>query len=275
VGLYNVLLKAGPVFGAILQQQVQDGLVGRVHNWVFHLHRVLCMLLPRGRWMQYMRPTEGQPQPIRVQDVRKALHEGYAAYIQSLASVQGGDGEGARRGVYFRMVSHVLGRQPKYLAVHLSPAVVRSCMRFRLGAHHLEVTNHAIAYGHRVCHRCPAHHGGVDTEAHCLLHCMDAELVAARAQLQLSVFPAGLPVTVKGLFAPPAGGWGAIRRVVLYVVHCSRVVDARRAAAAQPVPPLELEPIADDFLDMFDSSDEEELGLVSSEGEELVLVADA
>jgi hypothetical protein len=39
------------------------------------------------------------------------------------------------------------------------------------------------------------------------------------------------------------------------------------------VPPLELEPIVDDFLDMFDSSDEEALGLVSSEGEELVLVA--
>jgi len=56
-------------------------------------------------------------------------------------------------------------------------------------------------------------------------------------------------------------------------VHCGRVVDSRRAAAAQPVPPLELEPIVDDFLDMFDSSDEEALGLVSSEGEELVLVA--
>jgi hypothetical protein len=270
VGLYNLLLKAGPVFHALLQQQVHDGLVLRVPNWVHHLHRALCMLLPRGQWMRYMRPTQGQPQPIKVQDVRKALREGYAAYVTTLASVQGGEGEGSRRGVYFRMVSHTMGHQPRYLGVHLSPVVVRACLRFRLGAHHLEVTNHAVAYGHRVCQRCPHHQGGVDTEAHCLLHCADADIVAARTQLQQSVFPAGMPSTVKGLFSPPDSGWGAVRRVVLYVMQCGRIVDARRAAAAQPVPPLEFEPIVDILLDMFDSSDEEALGVVTSDEEELV-----
>jgi hypothetical protein len=269
VGLYNQLVKAGPVYGEVLKQQVQDGLVGRVHNWVYHLHRVLCMLLPRGRWMQQMRPAQGQPQPIKVADVRKALREGYAAYVKKLAMVQGGEGEGARKGVYFRMVAHTLGRQPRYLGVHLSPVVIRACLRFRLGAHHLEVTNHAVAYSHRVCQRCPAHQGGVDTEDHCLLHCLDADIVAARAQLQQSVFPTGLPSTVKGLFSPQAGGWGAVRRVVLYVIQCSRIVDARRAAAAQPVAPMQFEPIVDVFLDMFDSSDEEELGVVPSGDEEM------
>ena len=121
VALYNQLLQAGPVYQSLLRQHVQDGLVTRpaVHNWVYHLHRVLCMLLPRGQWMQVMHPSQGEPQPIKVKDVRTALRVGYAAYTRELASLHDGGGEGARKGVYFHMATHALGRQPKYLAVHL------------------------------------------------------------------------------------------------------------------------------------------------------------
>ena len=53
------------------------------------------------------------------------------------------------------------------------------------------------------------------------------------------------------------------RRVVLYVVHCSSIVDARRTAAAQPPIPVQpFDPEDAVWVDMFDSSDEEELGLV-------------
>jgi hypothetical protein len=216
-----------------------------------------------------MRGVQGAPEPIKVQDVRKALRAGYAAYTRAFMEKLEGHGDGALKGVYFRMASHPLGRQPKYLAVHLPLGVLQACLRFRLGAHHLEVTNHAVAYGHRLCHRCTAPARGIDTECHCLLRCADPDIVVARVALQAAAFPAGLPTTVRGLFSPPGGGWGALRRVVLYVVHCSKVVDQRRAVAEQQVPlapvPLQLHPDDALWADMFDSSDEEELGIVGGD----------
>jgi hypothetical protein len=151
IKLYNSLIAAGPLYRALLAQQVRDARGRGVKNWFWHLKEVLRWLLPHDLWAAKFSALSPVA-PISYARVKKALRERYAQFVAAMAAV-GVDGqEGVQRGVYFRRVaSHTAGTLPKYMSVALSPAIVKDCMRFRLGAHGLRVQREKVpqpAYMH-------------------------------------------------------------------------------------------------------------------------------
>jgi hypothetical protein len=261
-GLYNALIEAGPVYQALLAQQVQDGVVGRVPNWISHLHRVLSMVQPRAHprgWTLFFAPESNQPrQRIALGALKKALREFYAQYVQKFCVVADRPGvEGSRVGAYFKYVgTHSCGNRPLYLARRLPFLLVRDCLHFRLGAHHLQLrlgrmVTPPVPRPQRHCQRCAV--PAVDDERHCLFHCSQPLLVAARQHLQLQLLRGRVSVSLADLFVAAGANVGALRKLVRFVAVCYRV--ARDCDGGEELVPVDLEAdlAPQDFLDTFSS----------------------
>jgi hypothetical protein len=223
IKLYNSLIAAGPLYRALLAQQVQDARGRGVKNWFWHLKEVLRWLLPHDLWAVKFNALSPEA-PISYARVKKALRERYAQFVAAMAAVGVDSQEGVQRGVYFRRVaSHTAGTLPKYMSVALSPAIVKDCMRFRLGAHGLRVQREKApqpAYMHRYCARCQPN--TVDTQEHCLFACGCPALESARNNLFTALGVGSGPEKVGDLFAMYDGNMGHLRQVVRFVAYCRR-----------------------------------------------------
>jgi hypothetical protein len=231
VKLYNGLLAGGPLFSALLRENVADALARApaVRNWVYHLHQALQFVHPRGQWRQ--RLLTESPQALPFGAVRKALAERYNDHVAALKQRQPGQ-RGSWVGWYFRDVcTHALGAQPVYLRRRLPYLVQLDCMRFRLGVHSLQVRlgRHArplVPRRRRYCLRCQPRRC-LDDECHCMFHCGHPQLVAARAALQ-PVVQGQVCRTVADVFRAAGGSTGHIRRVARFLATCQRVSLATR-----------------------------------------------
>jgi hypothetical protein len=233
VKLYNSLTNGGPLFLALLKHNIHDGLVRTpvVHNWAYHLYAVLVFVCPRGQWRRRMLAPQLEVLPLG--HIKAALREHYNTAVAALKLRQPGEA-GSWRGWYFREVgTHPMGTQPVYLRRRLPYRQVVDCLRFRLGAHSLQVRlgRHArpfVPRSRRYCLRCLPRRC-VDDEAHCLYHCAHPTLVEARAHLA--------PVTqglvcrsVADLFNAAGRRTGHVRRVVSFLARCYREAWATRMA---------------------------------------------
>jgi hypothetical protein len=236
VKLYNALVQGGPLFLAILKHNVHDALVRTpaVRNWVYHLHAVLALVHPRGRWRPRMLAAELEVLPFG--EVRAALRDTYNTAVEALKRARPGE-VGSWKGWYFREVcTHLLGTQPVYLRRRLPYRQVVDCLRFRLGVHYLQVrvgrhVRPVVPRNRRYCLRCLPRKC-VDDEGHCLFHCSYPPLQHARAGIQ-PVVHGQVCRTVAELFEAAGRRTGALRRVVQLLAVCYRVSRATRAA---PVP---------------------------------------
>jgi hypothetical protein len=231
IKLYNSLLTAGPLYRALLAQQVRDANEHNAKNWFHHLRDVLKWLVPHGRWAVRFNSLDAN-QPIPYGGIKKALRQYYAKCVAVMAAVQVDSDTGVQRGVYFRQVaSHTAGTLPKYMSVGLSPDLVKECMRFRLGAHGLNVQyglQPGVSYQRRYCTRCQPNR--VDTQEHCLFACVCPELVSARNNLFEALSVGGGPTRVGDLFDGPGRTVGQLRQVVRYVAYCRRHVRSLQVA---------------------------------------------
>jgi hypothetical protein len=242
IKLYNSLIAAGPLYRALLAQQVQDARGRGVKNWFWHLKEVLRWLLPHDLWAAKFNALSPEA-PIRYARVKKALRERYAKFVAAMAAVGVDCQEGTQRGVYFRRVaSHTAGTLPKYMSVALSPAIVKDCMRFRLGAHGLRVQREQVpqpAYMHRYCARCQPN--TVDTQEHCLFACGCPALEGARNNLFTALGVGSGPEKVGDLFAMYDGNMGHLRQVVRFVAYCRRHVMSLVVQGGEGAPPAAAE----------------------------------
>jgi hypothetical protein len=284
VKLYNALVQGGPMYQALLKHNLHDGLVRTpaVRNWAYHLHAVLALVHPRGRWRARMLAADLEVLPFG--EVRAALRDTYNTAVEVLKRAQPGE-VGSWRGWYFREVcTHPLGTQPVYLRRRFPYQQVVDCLRFRLGVHYLQVRvgrhlRPVVPRSRRYCLRCVPRRC-VDDEGHCLYHCSYPPLQHARAAVAPVV--QGLVCrNVADLFQAAGRRTGALRRVVRLLAVCYRVSRATREAPAPVGVDAPLIVSGDEDLDyvafLSDSDDVEDLHELSdvyddgSELEEVVL----
>ena len=231
VKLYNNLLAGGQVYSALLRQQVNDALVSRarVRNWVYHLHRVLCLVDHRGRWQQRLAPQNGtHPTPIAIAPLKKSLREAYVHHIAKYQRVY--KGLGSCIGHYFREVAtHGLGCRPAYLSRRLPYGQVLACVHMRLGAHSLHVRRGRFARTPqrlRTCQRCMPLVPVVDDMRHCLFRCQHHRLLAHRQQFIAVVPEAAAASTLADIFTIVGQSAGKLRAAVRFVADCRNAVHA-------------------------------------------------
>ena len=261
VKLYNAMVNGGPMYLALLKHNIHDGLerLPGVRNWAYHLYTALVFVCPRGQWRRRMLATQLEVLPVG--EIRRALREHYNTAVSAVKLRQPGQ-SGSWRGWYFREVcTHPLGTQPVYLRRRLPYRQVVDCLRFRLGAHSLQVrlgrhVRPVVPRSRRYCLRCLPRRC-VDDEAHCLYHCAYPPLVAARARLG-GVTQGLVCRSVSDLFNAAGRRTGHVRRVVSFLALCYRVAWSTRMA---PLPGVvhsddeELEEV--DFVAFFSGSDDD------------------
>jgi hypothetical protein len=280
VKLYNALVRGGPMYHALLRQNVHDALVRKpaVRNWVHHLHAVLAVVHPRGQWRSRMLAADMDVLPFG--EVRGALRESYNTAVASLKQKRPGE-VGSWKGWYFREVcTHLLGTQPVYLRRRFPYCQVLDCLRFRLGVHYLQVRvgrhlRPVVPRRRRYCLRCLPRRC-VDDEGHCLYHCSYLPLQHARARVA-PVLQGLVARTVADLFNAAGRRTGAVRRVVQFLAACYRVSKDTRVAPVplgQDAPPVVAEDL--EFVAWLSESDQDvellPLSDLSDDGSELVEV---